>query len=248
MQSYSTRNVSTTLQHQRSTKLLISRYESMDQGISRAAPAGKEPDIAPSRVSRKVSTGGISAWKKDRSPIGQSFRNLFSAFKKGKGVIKDRVLSSTRYISGDLSPRSSSFAGDPFLAQDTPGSERVPDKPVPPYSGPLLYLSRSTDSPMASTMLPVWTACTATLEGGNILITWFTVQGNPSTHIISLSECADVRSLALSEINPDERALLPVTADSEDLRVFEVLFEGKAREKFAARSVQERAGWVSAIW
>lgn len=247
MQSYSTRNVSTTLQHQRSTKLLISRYESMDKGISRAAPAGKAPDVAPSRASRKVSTasGGISAWKKDKSPIRQSFRNLFSAFKKGKGVIKDRVLSSTRYISGDVSPRSSSFAGDPFLAQDTSGSERVS---VPLYSGPLLYLSRSTESSLTSPILPVWTACTATLEGGSIFITWLTAQGNPSTHIVSLSECADVRSLALSEINPDERALLPVTADSEDLRVFEVLFEGKAREKFAARSVQERAGWVSAIW
>jgi hypothetical protein len=96
--------------------------------------------------------------------------------------------------------------------------------------------------------LPVWTDCSVILHPSHILITWMTSYSNPSTSIVTLSQCTDVRSLTLADLNPEERDLLPSTDKPDAIWVFELLFEGKAREKFAAASVQERAGWVPAIW
>jgi hypothetical protein len=78
------------------------------------------------------------------------------------------------------------------------------------------------------------------------LITWLSPHGNPSTHVIDLTTCADVRSLALSQISADEQALLP--DNGAGLKVFDIQFEGAHREKFACSSIQDRAGWVNAIW
>ncbi|KAJ6609872.1 hypothetical protein B0H10DRAFT_453225 [Mycena sp. CBHHK59/15] len=61
-----------------------------------------------------------------------------------------------------------------------------------------------------------------------------------------LKHCTDVRSLSSMKLDPEERALLP--GDVKDIKVFEILFEGRAREKFATTSIRERARWVSAIW
>jgi cytochrome oxidase Cu insertion factor (SCO1/SenC/PrrC family) len=79
-----------------------------------------------------------------------------------------------------------------------------------------------------------------------MLITRLSPRGNPSTHIIDLTTCADVCSLALSQISANERALLP--DKGAGLKVFDIQFEGTRKEMFAATSVQQRAGWVSAIW
>jgi hypothetical protein len=79
------------------------------------------------------------------------------------------------------------------------------------------------------------------------VITWLTTHGNPFIHTIRLSNCTDVRSLSSQQLDAEECALLP-KGDTKEPKVFEILFEGKAREKFAATSVRERAEWVSAIW
>jgi len=55
-----------------------------------------------------------------------------------------------------------------------------------------------------------------------------------------------VRSLALNQISADEQALLP--DKGAGLKVFDIQFEGNQKEKFACSSIQDRAGWVSAIW
>ncbi|KAG2345515.1 hypothetical protein BDR05DRAFT_988614 [Suillus weaverae] len=60
--------------------------------------------------------------------------------------------------------------------------------------------------------------------------------------------CTDVRSISLNRLDLDEKALLPTPTDQSEPKVFELLFEGHRREKFAASSSQERARWVSAIW
>jgi hypothetical protein len=147
------------------------------------------------------------------------------------------------------------------------------DAPVPPISladdplcssqpkkrqicGVLLYLSQCPDN-LRSSQGPAWLPCTATLEEDvqSIRISWSDLSSQEervSTHIVSLARCTDVRSLVASQL--EERDLtIPLAGCKdevriEDYKVFEILFEGKGREKFAARTVRERARWVSAIW
>lgn len=207
--------------------------------------------MSPSQISRSSSRadhGGplalprptLPSHKKDKSPLRQSFRNLFSVFKKtntlGKGKWEDGGPSLSNYRKESLP-----------IVLDTPGMSAPPvlRSRSRQMTSSLLYLSRIPS--LSNSILPVWTTCTVTLESDRIVISWLTPHGNPSTHSIPLSHCSDVRSLSLQQLDHDEAALLPKGA-TEDLKLFEILFEGKAREKFAATSVRERAGWVSAIW
>jgi hypothetical protein len=225
----SSSHISSHLQHRGSTKQLIGRYESMNNSPPRKsrfahAPSGKPlgvPTQNPSSFSQK----------KDKSPIRRSFRNLFSAFKKATGSAKGVAHDDTTVppaLSGFRNPSSSKAT---FRA----------------FAGPLLYLSRAPHSPEVPTSSR-WIPCTATLDNDRIIITSTTPQIDPTSHIIYLSHCADVRSLTVQQLDPCESVLLQQRKDIDDLRVFEILFEGRAREKFAAISVRERAGWVSAIW
>lgn len=220
------------------------------------------PVIPPSRPVDLPKVSSEVYGRKDRSPLRQSFRNLISVFKKGKAACKDKfenpilftiksqdssfVAAQTSYVIPD-DPLKAPIATTTNKSNDVSTVIDASRNSYSSHSGPLLYLSRLS-SPLSSPILPVWTTCTATLHVDHILITRHTTQGNPSTQVISLSSCTDVRSLASSEIDPEEKALLPRKGDAEDLRVFEILFEGRPREKFAAISAQERAGWVSAIW
>ncbi|KAI0334998.1 hypothetical protein GY45DRAFT_1351095 [Cubamyces sp. BRFM 1775] len=177
----------------------------------------------------------------------------------------------TRYRAGDRSSETSPDAtrtnspSRPSLTLQIPSTGLAPTDPrncVSPISahtgkqGPLLYLCRATQSerdavktnPNASSDLPpVWMPCLAQLHTTHVLVSWQTSQGNPTSRLVPFTACSDVRSLALGELDPGERAVLPAV-DRPDLRVFELLFEGRAREKFAVEGVTERAGWVSAIW
>lgn len=219
------------LQRHRSTKLLIDRYESMNRGLA------DHPSLSSSRPKQTLSSQ--SSNKKDRSPIRQSICNLFSVFKKVNVVGKFK------------SDQNTSIVDRPEQALYTSASPSVFDfKPLPPVkrkTGPLLYLARTSHLSSSLPILPVWTTCTATIETNMILISWLTAHGNPSIYTISLSNCTDVRSLSSQQLDAEERALLP-KGDTKELKVFEILFEGRTREKFAATSVQERAEWVSAIW
>ncbi|KAG6920248.1 hypothetical protein DXG01_005017 [Tephrocybe rancida] len=226
-------DLSKPLQPRHSTRQLISRYESMSSSSDPVPASGPSLD-APAKASFPGSL-------KEKSPIRQSFRNLFSVLKKvnlRKGKKVERPLSS-------------------FRRQHHPTLEDHPGLNAPPVLrsrsrkliSPLLYLSRTPQLlSYFSDLKPVWTSCTATLEPDTIVIVGRTPQGNPSVQIIELSNCTDVRSLSLQQLDPDESALLPRKGDNDEFKVFEILFEGRPREKFAANSVQERAGWDSAVW
>ncbi|KAI0746026.1 hypothetical protein C8Q76DRAFT_665452 [Earliella scabrosa] len=243
------------------TKALIGRFEAMGDSSASAAQQG----MTASRI-REPAHGE----KKDkgRSPIRQSFRNLLSVFKKNKPPARDSDLGApplqeaSRRQSLSPTPYSSRSGGNipyegasrrqapPPLTLQIPEARPASNErticisPVSAHTGkagPLLYLSRlpSSDIP------PVWMDCTAQLHSTHILVTWETPQGNPSPKLVSFTACTDVRSLSPADMNETERGLLP---RETEWKVFELLFEGRARERFAAKSLTERATWVSAIW
>jgi hypothetical protein len=242
------RNMETDHQFRHSTKQLISRYESM------MPPAAPSPRPVSSGKSAAKFVRAISASKEnlpiirkqDRSPLRQSFTNLLSVFKIGniKNSGKD---GNSRSLSGFVKA-SSPLGSHSGYCNSTVSQSESNVKQAHFYTGALLYLSRPQVGQRASLILPVWTDSSVELKSGEILTTWLTTQGNPFTHAISLASCTDVRSLSLHQLDASEMALLPTRADSEEVRVFELLFEGRPRERFAATSLQERAGWVSAIW
>ncbi|KAH7909333.1 hypothetical protein BJ138DRAFT_238157 [Hygrophoropsis aurantiaca] len=244
-----TRNLphSHSLRRHQSTKQLIHRYESMGGTVPR-------PPRSSAAAALAVNPGTI---RRKRRSLSHSLRNFMSVFKKGRG--KDRDVDD----KDDHSPKvqSDSFDETSSLVQISvaSGAAIVPPTTSAPrvvyssahsgvlHSGTLLYLSKPS-SPITSPILPVWTTCAVTLHASHILITWYTIHGNPSTQVIPLATCMDVRSLPLAHLNRDERALLPAKADGEDVKIFEILFEEYPRERFAAASAQDRAQWVSAIW
>ncbi|KAJ7188318.1 hypothetical protein C8R46DRAFT_1183838 [Mycena filopes] len=213
-----------SLQHQRSTKLLINRFESLTDARVPATPLRppKEP---------------LSS-SKDKSPIRQSFRNLLAVFKKSSGLRVGKSKLEDNFILPDttLVP-----VDDVFVSPKPTVSTNA--FPTPQLAGSLFYLARSSANPPGSAgVFPVWTFCSAVLEGDTVHLTWPTT---PSAHAVLLKTCTDVRSLASDELEHEERALLP--GDAKDLKVFEVMFDGRIGEKFATTSVRERARWVSAI-
>ena len=247
------------LQRNRSAKQLISRYEAMEvSAVPNRAPrtpvrlttVAPVASPAPVGTSQGLYSGGKN---KKSSPIRHSFRNFLSVFTKTKNSNKEEAVwtpttERTNIIRLMIPPTSSE---DPSVIPNIITKNLAIDQvacntPTALRSGPLLYLSRCLTNPLASPILPVWTSCTATLHRKHILITWLSPHGNPSTHIIDLATCTKVCSLALSQINFDEQALLP--DKGADLMVFQLQFENTQKEKFAAPSVQQRAGWVSAIW
>jgi hypothetical protein len=222
-----------SLQHQRSTKLLINRFES----LSEHKPASRVPVTPPTKSSLRAPKQLVES-KKEKSPIRQSLRNLFAVLKKSSGLrVSKHKLEDTKPIQ---EPKALS-GDDPFVIS-------TKTYPVPQLTGSLFYLARSETSTASSCVLPVWTFCSAVLEGDTVHLTW---PRTPSIHSVFLKHCTDVRSRTLDELDPEERALLPGDV-SKDLKVFEILFDGRAGkepgEKFATTSVRERARWVSAIW
>ncbi|KIJ61328.1 hypothetical protein HYDPIDRAFT_42730 [Hydnomerulius pinastri MD-312] len=247
-----------SVRRRHSAKQLINRFESMTREAA-TAQVRRPPSSA--RAASEVDTREahrpfltIAPYKNKRRSLSNSLRNFMSVFKKRKDRDQDDEDEFTL-------PRRTPEFDDVQIARD-PSPPPKPEMFSRPserdlglsrskasalLSGPLLYLSRPS-SPLASPILPVWTSCTVTLHDSHLLITWYTMHGNPSSKIISLDGCTDVRSLALKHMDPDERALLPTKSVSGDLKTFELLFEGRSREKFAAVSSQDRAQWVSAIW
>ena len=195
--------------------------------------------------------------EKKRSPLRQSLKNFLSVFsKRGKASSKDSVDISSRSPRVVLFPHSESKSPseDPFIDRRPStqfqedgdcGSSICRSPTYALHSGQLLHLFES--SPFSSQILPVWTSCQAILHNTHLLLTSQTSQGIASTDVVSLSNCTDVRSVSIKDLDPDEHDLLPAF-EQETARVFELIFEGKKRERFAAASIQARAGWVSAIW
>ncbi|KAJ6499345.1 hypothetical protein C8R45DRAFT_113260 [Mycena sanguinolenta] len=216
-----------SLQHRRSTKLLINRFESLSEDKAAMGTPLRPPKPATS--------------KQDKSPIRQSFRNLFAVLKKGSGlrVGKSKLEDTKSNCSEKPLPATSPSAGDdPFIAS-------VQSLSAPEPTSSLFYLARSPEIRSASPgQCMLWIPCSVILTGEILHIT---SSSTPSTHSISLKHCTDVRSRTADELDDEEKTLLPGEAD-RDINVFEVLFEGRAGAKFATNSVRERARWVSAIW
>ncbi|KAF8070690.1 hypothetical protein FPV67DRAFT_1488366 [Lyophyllum atratum] len=219
------------LQRQSSAKQLINRYESMSPGpSSRPPPCAASASSTPLKV--PAATTSFELQDKEKSPIRHSLRNLFSVFKKanirkGKQPHEERPLSSFRREYQSVVDDRPTFSAPPVLRSR---SRKL--------TSSLLYLAQTPQHPSNPPVLPT----------DSIVISCLTAHGNPSIHTIQLSNCTDVRSLSMEQLNPEEGAMLPKRREIEELKIFEILFEGRPREKFAANSVQERAGWVSAVW
>jgi len=238
---------------------------------------------------------GLGKKDKDKSPIRQSLRNLFSVLKKGAGGLT--LTSSKRNLlmggvggpydglGAAVAPRTHAEAQaqvqGPRSQQATPLAALKNAKNM---SGSLLYLtrlippseliklpsplpidiSRSTSSSYPGSSAGIgqlaWTTCNLTCSptpggggGAKLILSSFTSELQLVVHEIDLSGCTDIRSLS-----DEEARLLEVDPGAYEHgnegvgggpKVFELQFKGsKPKEKFAARSVRERAGWISAIW
>ncbi|KAF9227408.1 hypothetical protein BS17DRAFT_806549 [Gyrodon lividus] len=238
-----------SVRRRQSAKQLIHRFESMtrevDMGSARAAYGINCHEVYhPFQTTAPHKSKGRS--------LSNSLRNFITVFKKKKDREQD---DNEEYIPPRHAPELDDIATSreplPFPKPSIVSLPSERDlalswgKANALLSSSLLYFSRAS-SPLAPPHLPVWTSCTVTLHDSHLLIIWYTVHGNPSSHIVPLNGCTDVHSLALKHMDPDERALLP--GGHGDLKTFELLFEGRPREKFAATSSQDRARWISAIW
>lgn len=235
------------LTRRKTTKELIGRYESLSQPQSAISPGATSSIEIPKRI--PASKADATEKKgKGRSPIRHSLRNLLSVFSKKGKMGKDAVIEEEPAgIALEVkkpSPLHIRTATDLPLAKMLLESEpHACTSPISLYSGSLLHLCH----PQSADMLPVWTSCDVVLHPSHILVTWLTHSGNPSTSVVSFERCTDVRSLGVSDLDATERGLLP-SSEGTELKPFELLFEGRTRERFAAASVKDRAGWVSAIW
>ena len=244
-----------SLERHRSTKQLINRYEAMEvSALPSRAPRTPVRETTHTLTTASADTShtfhGGTKYKRT-SPIRHSFRNFLSVFTKNKHSTREEnawTMERENVIRFTMTPSAASddpFAVPNIITKDLATEKIACNTPTALRSGPLLYLSQCSTDRLESPILPVWTSCIATLHQQHMLITWVSSLGNPSTHIIDLTTCADVRSLALSQISADEQGLLPDKGTG--LWVFEIQFVTQ-KEKFACASVQNRAGWVSDIW
>ena len=236
-------NHTPTLRRQ-STKQLIHRFESMTDAAETVYVHVKRP-FGSTRASSETDSRDMhrpfltaAPHKSKRRSLSNSLRNFMSVFKKKKDKESDDDDYAPPHHAPELNIAALSepaplpkpqMVSRPSGKQITPSSNRA----GPLLSGSLLYLSRPPSH------IPVWMSCTVTLYDSYMLLTWYTMHDTPSSHIIQLDGFMDVRSL-------NERVLRPDTEG--DLKTFELTFEGRPRETFAATSSQDRARWVGAIW
>jgi hypothetical protein len=225
-----------------STRQLIHRFESMTDAVETvhvhvkrhpgSARASSETD------SRDMHRPFLTAvpHKSKRRSLSNSLRNFMSVFKKKKDKGSDDDDYALPYHAPELNITAlavSSSLPKPQIVSRPSGKQTSSNRAGPLLSGSLLYLSRPPSH------IPVWMSCTVTLYDSHLLLTWYTMHDTPSSHIIQLDGFMDVRSL-------NERVSRPDTEG--DLKTFELTFEGRLKETFAATSSQDRARWVGAIW
>ena len=247
------------VRRRRSTKELIQRFESMSASNSPKArpPHGtQDARVGTNRTDVGLFTPPFRADKKT-SPLRQSFRNLLSVFKKGRlygkekmescGVSKESRSSFPNKKLPSIPP-TADHEPDPFTIDSGSLGSRICTSPTfySLHTGALLHLSPPTRA--SSPILPVWIPCDAVLHRSHILLTSATTQGIPRTDVVSLRACTDVKSLAPGEIGIEQRAMLPAMENSTNPRVFELIYDGKEKQLFAAPTVKDRAAWVNAIW
>ncbi|KAG1742817.1 hypothetical protein EDB19DRAFT_1827534 [Suillus lakei] len=235
-----------TVQRRQSAKQLINKYES----ISREEPSTARRPPSAARF-HGVSPSSRSPGKGKRRSLSASLRNFLSVFQKGRkgkdGDDQEEDAPTVVVDAPSMAQIPSMYTENAPLPHNAGAVVLSASKVSALHSGALLYLSMPS-SFTTSPILPVWTSCNVTLHTMHILITWYTIHGNPSTHVVPLDGCTDIRSISLNRMDLDEKALLPTQTDQSQPKVFELLFGDNRREKFAASSSQERARWVSAIW
>ena len=227
-----------------STKQLIHRFESMTGAAGTVQVHVKRPfgsTRATSETdSREMHRPFLTAapHKSKRRSLSNSLRNFMSVFKKKKDKESDDDDYAPPYHVPELNvaaPGEPASLPKPQVVSRPSWKEIAPssNRAGPLFSGSLLYLSRPPSQ------LPVWMSCTVALYDSHLLLTWYTMHDTPSSHTVQFDGFMDVRSL-------NERVPRPDTEG--DLKTFELTFEGRPRETFAATSTQDRARWVGAIW
>lgn len=234
-----------TVQRNQSAKQLIDRYES----ISREEPSTSRRPPSAARFYGVSSSSSVGKGK--RRSLSASLRNFLSVFQKGRkgkdGDDQEEDVPTVVVDALSMAQIPPMYTESASLPHDAGAVVLSASKVSALHSGTLLYLSKPSSS-TTSPILPVWTSCNVTLHTLHILITWYSIHNNPSTHVLRLDGCTDVRSISLNRSDLDQKALLPTPTDQSEPKVFELLFEGRRREKFVASSSRERARWVSAIW
>ncbi|KAG9316560.1 hypothetical protein JVU11DRAFT_2611 [Chiua virens] len=233
----------TSTLYRQSAKQLIYRFESMtDEAqlaqVKRPSSVRASSEIDSRDMHRPFLT--VASHKSKRRSLSNSLRNLMSVFKKKKD--KDKESDDDDFIPPLYAPELNfpiplepAPLPIPHIVQQPSGRE-IPlssSSTSPVLSSNLLYLSRP------SSQSPGWMSCVVALYHSHLLITWYTMHDSPSTHTVQLAGFMDVRSLNERVVRPDAEG---------DLKTFELSFEGRPRETFAATSTQERARWVGAIW
>lgn len=242
------------LQRHRSTKQLIDRFEILEVAAapSRAARSSARNSIhEPIRPAEATVPHPTTMKNRKASPVRHSFRNFLSVFGKGRASNKPDSFPTNPANIISLNtppiPPVDTLAVHNQIAPNLATENIACTTPIAIQTGPLLYLSQYSTTQTAP-VLPIWTSCTVTLHRRHLLVTSLSSQDNPSTRMIDLTNCTDVRSLAISDIGPDERALLPSYHAMEDIKIFEIHLDGLPKATFAATSIQQRAGWVTGIW
>lgn len=249
-----------TPQRRKSAKDLIHRYENMSFPVVAENPLNdlsfgskhrstSIPSNAPFTLlsyDKPVPLPPTNPELKDQDlPSRRSLKSLFGA------LAKKASNTSFNPSRGSASSRKTSMPGSTgrLYPLGLSSSSSVM------YSGPVLYLSESQGALQASArhLLPVWSVCKMALHATHIVLSSVSARGTPEILTLSLTGCTDVRSLTRSDMDQDEWAMLPSSVDGADgdegePKVFAVVFEGRPGGTFAARSVKERACWVSAIW
>ncbi|KAF8160742.1 hypothetical protein B0H34DRAFT_795616 [Crassisporium funariophilum] len=256
---------SPTLQHQNSTKLLINRFETLTTSPPPETPPLRREKSTYrhqyvydyNRAANSLSTPDdktFKSHKKEKSPIRLSIRNLLSVLKKGtSGLSKkksdDKLGSASTVRRGSKEESRESRASNDISANEsTAVNPYLNPRKRKKQTGSLLHLTRGSQLSPDTLVAPVWVTCNVTLEANKIVVSSFTQNMDLCIHEIMLTRCSDIRSLSISQLDPEEASQLERMPDGDKVKVFEVLFEGRGREKFAAKSVRERAGWISAIW
>ena len=241
---------SSQFHHRNSTKLLINRFEMLG-----TPPPSETPPLTREKSTRKqqyvydynqtpnslrTPDHKLKLHKKEKSPIRQSIKNLLSVLKKGTIGLSKK--SEDKLDVPYLGPQSKEEETKGSSLERPTNHDTSRSRPSrKKHTGSLLYLAGEPGS-------LAWTSCNVTLEENKIVLASFTPNMDLYVHEITLSHCMDIHSLSHVQLDADEAALLDAVADGGKMKVFEILFKGRSREKFATNTVRERAGWISAIW
>lgn len=204
----------------------------------------------------KKGAGGLTKKKGE-----DEFSEVFHGHGNAIGTLQKRrkgALITDDKISGLLSLSLKQAKKMSSASKPTTGSLLYLTRIIPP--GELDICTKTVPYPMVrnstSTTCLAWSSCDVNLDvtSQRLHLSSFTAEFQFVIHEINLSGCTDIRSLGTSHLTEEELKLLDeasvrLGSELETLKLFEMSFnDGRSKERFAAKSVKERAGWISAIW